>query len=64
MQRTKYKSVRDGKNRRLQVSEATNCEETAAWQDSAAKCEEDQVNRPSLEGVLDAKEWVDDGSKL
>jgi hypothetical protein len=52
------------KNKRLNTSDATNCECTAAWQDAEKNYKVDNVNKPSLERVIDAKEWVDNGSKL
>ena len=52
------------KNKRLKTVNPTNSEGTAAWQDSESNYKVDQVNKPSLERVIDAKEWVDNGSKL
>ncbi|MDF2942051.1 MAG: hypothetical protein K0S01_909 [Herbinix sp.] len=51
-------------NKRLKATEPTNCECTAAWQDADENYKVDNVNKPSLERVIDAKEWVDNGSKL
>lgn len=51
-------------NKRLNTTKATNCECTAAWQNSEGKYKVDQVNMPSIERVIDAKDWVDNGSKL
>lgn len=51
-------------NKRLSSEKATNQEETAAWQNSETLYKVDQVNKPSLERVIDAKDWVDNGSKL
>lgn len=53
-----------GKNKRLQSVNSTNCECTAAWQNAESNYKVDNVNKPSLERVIDAKEWVDNGSKL
>ncbi len=51
-------------NKRLHKSDPTNNEGTAAWQNGASHYKVDNVNKPSLERVIDAKEWVDNGSKL
>lgn len=54
-----------GKNsKRLDAKEPVNSEGTAAWQNSESNYRVDQVNRPSLEGVIEAKDWVDNGSQL
>jgi hypothetical protein len=55
----------EGKNnKRLNSKKPTNCECTAAWQSADENYKVDMVNKPSLDRVIDAKEWVDDGSKL
>ncbi len=51
-------------NKRLNTVNPTNNEGTAAWQNSETNYKVDQVNKPSLERVIDAKEWVDNGRKL
>ena len=51
-------------NKRLHTGNPTNCECTAAWQNSEETYKVDNVNKPSIECVVDAKEWVDNGSKL
>ncbi|HWT26877.1 MAG TPA: DUF3787 domain-containing protein [Mobilitalea sp.] len=51
-------------NKRLHTVNPTNSEGTAAWQNSAENYEVDLVNAPSLDRVVDAKDWVDNGSKL
>jgi|GEM_PF-463609 hypothetical protein len=51
-------------NKRLNSKKATNNEGTAAWQNSATRYQEDNVNKPSIERVMDAKDWVDNGSRL
>ncbi len=51
-------------NKRLDAKKSTNKENTAAWQNSATRYQEDNVNKPSIERVIDAKDWVDNGSKL
>lgn len=54
----------DVSNARLKNIIPTNNEGTAAWQSSESKDPEDQVSKPSIERVIDAKDWVDNGSKL
>jgi hypothetical protein len=51
-------------NKRLHTTNPTNCECTAAWQNSDENYKVDMVNKPSLDRVIDAKDWVDNGSKL
>lgn len=51
-------------NKRLGKIHPTNKEGTAAWQNFEGYYKVDQVGKPSEEDVIDAKEWVDDGSKL
>lgn len=51
-------------NKRINCCNPTNNEGTAAWANEDKKMEPSQVSIPSLENVLSAKEWVDNGSKL
>ncbi|ABX40989.1 conserved hypothetical protein [Lachnoclostridium phytofermentans ISDg] len=51
-------------NKRLNACAPTNNEGTAAWQNSEDNYRVDQVNKPSLDSVIDAKNWVDNGSRL
>ncbi len=51
-------------NERLDTEKPTNKENTAAWQNSETNYKVDLVNKPSLDCVIDAKDWVDNGSKL
>lgn len=51
-------------NKRLNSNTPTNCECTAAWQNQQGYYKADQVNKPSIDAVIAAKEWVDNGSKL
>jgi hypothetical protein len=51
-------------NKRLGEIRPTNKEGTAAWQNFEGFYKVDQVGKPSEEDVIDAKEWVDNGSKL
>ena len=57
-------NVQGKKNKRLNSAQPTNCECTAAWQNYDDTYQVENVNKPSLDRVIDAKEWVDDGSKL
>jgi len=61
----KGKGQDQGKNnKRLHTDKPTNNEGSAAWQNADLNDTVDNVNKPSLDRVIDAKEWVDDGSKL
>lgn len=51
-------------NKRLNTVDPTNSEGTAAWSNSDKNYKVDMVNKPSLDKVIDAKDWVDNGSKL
>lgn len=51
-------------NNRLGKIQPANKEGTAAWQNFEGYYKVDQVGKPSEEDIIDAKEWVDDGSKL
>ncbi len=51
-------------NKRLNTQRPTNSEGLAAWQNSESNYDVDQVNIPSIDNVIDAKDWVDNGSKL
>ncbi len=51
-------------NQRAGARKPTNNEGTAAWQSAEGHYKTDQVNKPSLDRVVDAKDWVDNGSKL
>ena len=54
-----------GKNNiRLKETTPVTNEYTAAWADVDNIIPESQVTQPSLEDVINAKEWVDNGSKL
>lgn len=60
----KDKQLQGKNNKRLQTVNPTNSEGTAAWQNSETNYDVDQVNKPSLDRVIDAKDWVDNGSRL
>ncbi len=51
-------------NKRLNTCNPTNCECTAAWSNSDELYDVELVNKPSIDRVIDAKDWVDNGSKL
>ena len=52
------------KNGRRKNTDKIHSEETAAWAGIDKVIPESQVSIPSTESVIDAREWVDDGSKL
>jgi hypothetical protein len=60
----KRDTLSDKHNKRLHTGNPTNRECTAAWQNSEGNYKVDNVNKPSLESVIDAKDWVDNGSRL
>lgn len=60
----KEENLQGKNNKRLKAMHPTNNEGTAAWQNSEENYKVDNVNKPSLERVIDAKDWVDNGSKL
>jgi len=51
-------------NKRLTSSKPTDNEGTAAWANEETKLKPSEVSIPSIENVIDAKKWVDNGSKL
>lgn len=62
---TNRKDTLTGKdNKRLKTGKSTNCECTAAWQNCEENYQVDNVSKPSMESVIDAKDWVDNGSRL
>ncbi|MBS5788417.1 MAG: DUF3787 domain-containing protein [Clostridioides difficile] len=48
----------------MKRNEEVGTESTAAWQDVDKLREETNVSVPSLKSVEDAKDWVDNGSRL
>ncbi len=55
----------DGRdNRRQTAFRPTDNEGTAAWTNEATKQKHTNVVIPKMEGVSEAKDWVDNGSKL
>lgn len=51
-------------NKRLESTQPTNNEGTAAWANEETKLEVCNVSIPSEDDVERAKNWVDNGSKL
>ena len=51
-------------NKRISSSKPTDNEGTAAWANEKHKQEPSNVSIPSNEMVIEAKNWVDNGSKL
>jgi hypothetical protein len=51
-------------NKRLTSSKPVDNEGTAAWANEKNKQKNSNVSIPSVDNVINAKEWVDNGSKL
>lgn len=51
-------------NSRLKSTVPTNRESTAAWSDYERTIAKSEVPIPAPEGVEEAKDWVDNGSRL
>lgn len=51
-------------NKRLYSDTPRNCESTAAWTEDEREMPKSRVEIPKTSSVEDAKEWVDNGSKL
>ena len=64
MQSKKAKALTGANNKRLKKYRPTNNAENAAWTDIDKLKAESKVSIPSLSNVEEAKEWVDDGSRL
>lgn len=64
MKSDKSKVLTGAGNKRLNNLEATHNEGTAAWADTEKMVGEAKVSVPSENNVLNAKEWVDNGSRL
>ena len=61
----KIENTLSGKdNKRLEKSDATNNEGTAAWANSEQVIEQSLVSIPAEYDVEKAKNWVDNGSQL
>ena len=57
-------SLKGKDNKRLKSMKPTNNEATAAWANECETEANSKVSIPSLDSVEEAKEWVDNGSKL
>ncbi|MDB8792413.1 DUF3787 domain-containing protein [Romboutsia sp. 1001216sp1] len=64
MQNEKSKALSGENNKRLKSNRPTNQESTAAWANTQELQEVTNVSIPSLNNVENAKEWVDNGSRL
>jgi hypothetical protein len=64
LQSKKAKALSGANNKRLTKHRATNSEQTAAWADIDKLRAHSKVPVPPLSSVEEAKEWVDDGSRL
>lgn len=64
MQSKKATPLRGENNKRLNKYRPTNNESTAAWADIDKIRPESKVSVPSLSNVEEAKDWVDNGSRL
>ena len=64
LQSKKAKALSGAGNKRLKAHRPTKNEQHAAWADIDKLRPESKVSVPSLDNVQEAKEWVDDGSKL
>ncbi len=60
----KDKALTGADNKRLKKYRPTNSEYSAAWADIDKLKPESKVSTPSLENVIEAKDWVDNGSRL
>ena len=56
--------VRGENNKRLYSKDPIKNEGTAAWADAERLMKETNINVPSETNVINAKEWVDNGSRL
>lgn len=65
MQSKKAQPLSGERNNRLTKHRPTNNEGTAAWANiENLRPDGSQVSVPSLENVKEAKDWVDNGSRL
>lgn len=64
MQSKKAKALSGANNNRLTKHKPTNSEQNAAWANIDKLKAHSKVSVPSLSSVEEAKEWVDDGSRL
>lgn len=64
MKKTNFEPCKGKDNKRIDTCKPTNRESTAAIWSGESLYKEELVSKPSIDKVIDAKEWVDDGSKL
>lgn len=64
MQNKKSKALTGKNNNRLNAHRPTNNAENAAWADIDKLQSESKVSIPSVQSVREAKDWVDNGSRL
>ena len=64
MQNRKAQPLSGENNKRLKKYRPTNSQGTAAWANIDSLKPESKVSIPSLSSVEQAKDWVDNGSKL
>ncbi len=64
MDNKKTKALTGANNKRLTKHRPTNNEGTAAWADIDKLKAESKVSMPSMQNVEEAKDWVDNGSRL
>ncbi|HCL2575873.1 TPA: DUF3787 domain-containing protein [Clostridioides difficile] len=60
----KARALKGKDNKRLKSSLLVGNESTAAWADVEKLKPHSKVSIPSIKGVEEAKDWVDNGSKL
>lgn len=64
MENKKAKALTGANNKRLKKYRPTNNAENAAWADIDKLQPESKVSIPSIQNVKEAKDWVDNGSRL
>ncbi|WP_054742840.1 CDIF630_02480 family spore surface protein [Cellulosilyticum ruminicola] len=64
MEDTKSQTVDGRDNYRLDNTDIMIDERTAAWANKENEFPKTHVSIPDIESVINAKEWVDSGSKL
>ena len=60
----KSNALKGQNNKRLNNVDEIHNEATAAWSDNYEVAPKTHVSTPSTDAVINAKEWVDNGSKL
>lgn len=64
MNDNKAKAVCGENNKRLYSDDPIKNEGTAAWSNTQRTTKEANVSIPDEESIVEAREWVDDGSRL